>query len=86
MYRIHFEPKGGYFCIQILTWGFIWQTVTRLIEGPGTPVSSVLKFKTYHEAHEESVKTGLAKLYQDRSVNRYVEHMQHGQRQVTYAN
>lgn len=27
MFRIHFEPKGGYWCIQFLVWWFFWVTV-----------------------------------------------------------
>ena len=86
MFRIHFEPKGAYFCIQILTYGFIWVTVKRSIEGPGTPVEQVCQFETYDAALKETVRSGLDKLYQDRSVNRYREHMQNGQSRVAYAN
>lgn len=76
MYRIHFDPKGGFFCLQVLTWGFFWVTVKELVTGPGTPVIKTMMFKTHADAKMQAVDTGLDFLYEERSANNYRDHMQ----------
>lgn len=80
MYRIHYNHDGGFFCIQILVWGFIWVTVRRHIGGPGTPVKEVIKFMRLEEARKHVKDTGLSALYQDKSKDKFRNYMQAGNR------
>jgi hypothetical protein len=74
MYRIHFDPNVGRFVIQVLVWGFIWESVRSLNEqGKKT---SPLTFETYDDTVAHVQKMGLHTLYQDRSANKYREHIQ----------
>lgn len=74
MYRIHFEPKGGYFCIQILFFCVIWRNVRRL--SIDNKKMEALKFPDLESAREEVKKIGLDELYQDRSADKFRLHMQ----------
>ena len=84
MYRIHFEPHGGYFCIQILFFGFIWQDMKR--PSQDNKKMEIVKFADLDGARTEANEIGLDKLYQDRSADKYRQHMQAPiQRQDSYA-
>ena len=74
MYRIHFVPNGGYFCIQILFFGFIWQDIKRL--SLDDKKMEIVKFPDLASARDEAKEIGLDKLYQDRSANKFREYMQ----------
>lgn len=73
MYRIHFEPHGGYFCIQVLFLGFIWQDVKRLNKDNKI---EVMKFEDLTSVRDEVKNIGLDVLYEDRSADKYRRHMQ----------
>ncbi len=73
MYRIHFEPNGGYFCIQVLFLGFIWQDVKRLNKDNKI---EVMKFEDLTSVRDEVKNIGLDVLYEDRSADKYRRHMQ----------
>ncbi len=73
MYRIHFEPHGGYFCIQVLSLGFIWQDVKRPNKDSKI---EVMKFGDLTSARDEVKNIGLDILYEDRSADKYRRHMQ----------
>ena len=75
MYRIHFEPNGGYFCIQVLFLGFIWQDVKRLNKDNKI---EVMKFEDLTSVRDEVKNIGLDVLYEDRSADKYRRHMQGG--------
>ena len=66
MYRIHFK-SAGFFCIQILVWGLFWVSVR---EG-----KTIARFVTFDMAAESVTKRGLDKLYEDKSHNKFREHM-----------
>lgn len=74
MFRIHFERHGGYFCIQILFFGFIWQDVKR--PSNDDKKMEILKFPDLESARAEAKKIGLDELYQDRSADKFRRHMQ----------
>lgn len=83
MYRIHFEPHGGYFCIQILFFGFIWQDVKR--PSIGDKKIEILKFPDLESARAEVKEIGLDVLYEDRSADKYRRHMQGNNHAVQHA-
>lgn len=83
MYRIHFEPNGGYFCIQILFFCFIWQDVKRL--SIDDKKMEILKFPDLESARDEVKAIGLNILYEDRSADKYRQHMQGNNRAVQHA-
>lgn len=83
MYRIHFEPQGGYFCIQILFFGFIWKDV----KGPSIDDKKIeiLKFLNLESARAKVKEIGLDVLYEDRSADKYRRHMQGNSHAVQHA-
>lgn len=83
MYRIHFEPHGGYFCIQILFFGFIWQDVKR--PSIDDKKIEILKFPDLESARAEVKEIGLDVLYEDRSADKYRRHMQGNSHAVQHA-
>ena len=66
MYRIHFK-SAGFFCIQILTWGLFWVSICTS--------KKIRQFDTYDAAVQAVADLGLAKLYEDKSHNKFREHM-----------
>lgn len=82
MYRIHFEPNGGYFCIQVLFLGFIWQDVKRLNKDNKI---EVMKFEDLTSVRDEVKNIGLDVLYEDRSADKYRRHMQGANHAVQHA-
>ena len=82
MYRIHFEPHGGYFCIQVLFLGFIWQDVKRLNKDNKI---EVMKFEDLTSVRDEVKNIGLDVLYEDRSADKYRRHMQGANHAVQHA-
>ena len=82
MFRIHFEPKGGYFCIQVLFLGFIWQDVKRLNKDNKI---EVMKFEDLTSVRDEVKNIGLDVLYEDRSADKYRRHMQGANHAVQHA-
>lgn len=83
MYRIHFEPHGGYFCIQILFLGFIWQDVKRL--SIDDKKIEILKFPDLESSRAEVKEIGLDVLYEDRSADKYRRYMQGNSHAVQHA-
>ena len=84
MYRIHFEPNGGYFCIQIMFLGFFWRDMKRF---DSDKKMETVRFPNLVSARTEANQIGLDKLYQDRSADKYRQHMQQApaQHQDSYA-
>ena len=82
MYRIHFEPKGGYFCIQILFFCVIWRNVKRLNKDNKI---EVMKFEDLTSVRDEVKNIGLDVLYEDRSADKYRRHMQGANHAVQHA-
>ena len=82
MYRIHFEPNGGYFCIQVLFLGFIWQDVKLLNKDNKI---EVMKFEDLTSVRDEVKNIGLDVLYEDRSADKYRRHMQGANHAVQHA-
>mgnify|MGYP001767027133 CR=1 FL=1 len=82
MYRIHFEPHGGYFCIQILFLNFIWVDVKR--PSSNNNKIEILKFPDLESARTEVKEIGLDVLYEDRSADKYRRHMQGGNHAVQH--
>ncbi len=65
-YRIHFEPKGGYWCIQFQSGFLFWKTVQATVpsaEGGPVETTTVLKFKNLREAEEYAAATGIDSAY-----------------------
>ena len=75
MFRIHFEPNGGYFCFQVPFLWLFWQKVKASQENGATGTVKVVKFASYTEAKETAEEMGLTTLYEDRSANKYRAHM-----------
>lgn len=65
MFRIHYEPKGGYWCVQFHRWGFFWVTV-RTREGAGSPLL-VKEFPAFSEALKYVEEQGIDEVYRDRT-------------------
>ena len=82
MYRIHFDPKIGRFVIQVAIWlGLRWKTVmvAQETESKVTFTFEKHSFAKYNDAMAHVAEIGLDKLYQNKSVNCYREHMNHAQ-------
>lgn len=64
MYRIHFEPKGAFWCIQFMKYNLFWETVTTITEGQEGihPV----KFESFAEAEKYGVMRGIDSAYDRR--------------------
>lgn len=62
VYRIHFQSKGAYWCVQFHSL-FGWKTVQQEHEGPGTPTHTPLRFDSYKAAQEYVQATGIAEAY-----------------------
>ena len=73
MYRIHFDPKIGRFVIQVLVWGIFWKSLKKLTEKMDSV--EVHSFQKLNEAMAHVSEIGLDKLYQNKSVNCYRDHM-----------
>jgi len=61
VYRIHFEPKGGYWCIQFHRHLFFWHTVTAC--DTDSSKHRVEKFDSLKEAEEFVAERGINKAY-----------------------
>lgn len=72
IYRIIFEPQGGYWCIQFMIFYLFWRTVTREISGPDTPVYEVVKFDTYDKAEAWVATMGIDKAYDRRPTRGFL--------------
>lgn len=68
MYRIHFSPQGGFWCVQFERWGLFWESVKETKVSPeGKSRMEVLQFETYAEAEIYVEKKGIDKIYLCRS-------------------
>lgn len=56
MFRIHFDPVNGLFCVQVLMLGFIWRTVHNTQREP-------YGFATYEDARKWCRGIGLTEAY-----------------------
>lgn len=65
MFRIHFVPKIGQFCIQVLMYGMFWVTVK----------GDYQFFTTLEAAYSRVEAIGLDKLYEDKSRHHFTEAM-----------
>lgn len=79
MFRIHFEPRGGYWCIQFLRWGLFWVTVTP--DSVASLSNARKRFSTFDEACQYVEETGIDRAYQCRESSgmlntSYVTHEQ----------
>ena len=68
-YRIHFEPKGAYWCVQMQVYWFFWRTVEHEVlvkTNSGSPlVMEPVKFDTYEGAAEYVRGIGLNMAYRE---------------------
>lgn len=74
-YRIHFEPKGAYWCIQFMRWELFWQSVKGYYRIPphvqinerepkeGEMTYGILKFDNIEEAETYVRERGIDKAY-----------------------
>ena len=67
MFRIEFDHTNGCFVIQVLRMCFFWKNVQ---------LSDC--FTTYEDAVRHVKTIGLDKLYEDKSANKFREHMGNG--------
>ena len=58
MFRIAFDPNGGYFKLQFQRFGLLWCDVKRQIEG-GVRVYETMQFRNYGEARRHIENLGL---------------------------
>ena len=68
MFRIHFTPRGGFWCVQFERFGMFWETVK--VPKTGTNVNpglEPLKFDTYEAADDYVVEKGIDQIYRCRS-------------------
>jgi hypothetical protein len=73
MYRIHFDHNIGRFVIQVLVYGFFWRDVAKSRDDE--PISERATFSRLEEAKNYVKLIGLDKLYDDKSADRYRQHM-----------
>lgn len=71
VYRISFEPNGGYWVVQFMRGFFFWKTVTQRRKR-GEPVNEVLCFKNYSQAESWVAGIGLNKAYDRRDTKGYL--------------
>lgn len=74
MFRIFFEPKGAYWCIQFLRWGCFWVTVKGGVRKTNTEevLLSILRFDTHDDAEKYAAERGIDQAYpQQESFHRY---------------
>ncbi len=67
MFRIHFQPRGGFWCIQFLVWGLFWATVRvpKLNNAPKVSSSLVVaQFDSYESACTYVEEKGIDVAYQ----------------------
>lgn len=69
MYRIHFEPKGAYWCIQFRKYMVLWVTTTEISAGKPT----VKRFTSYGEAQTFVNAQGLDQAYRCATAKAYYE-------------
>lgn len=68
MFRIHFQPRGGFWCVQFERFGMFWETVKVPKEGTNVnPGLEPLKFDTYEDADNYVVDKGIDQIYRCRS-------------------
>lgn len=65
MFRIEFDSRTGMFIIQVLRFWVLWVTVNE----------KELIFDTYSQALAHVEKIGLDKLYEDKSRDKFRQHM-----------
>lgn len=76
MYRIHFDPKTGWFILQVgCCYGLFWTTVMETFAGAPADAPKVRQYATYAAAQKFATESGLATLYVDRSANKFRAHM-----------
>lgn len=78
-YRIHFEPKGAFWCIQFQRSVLGWRTVTEVKptgDGP-THKEEIVKFETYENAESYVAERGLDKAY-SRQASGYLSALWYG--------
>lgn len=68
MFRIHFQPRGGFWCVQFERFGLFWETVQVSVSVEGSkPRLEPLKFDTYEAADTYVVEKGIDQIYRCRS-------------------
>lgn len=65
MYRIHFEPKGGYWVVQFRTMLYFWKSVEILKTSEGKQHLQVQAFKTFQDARKYVEEQGIADHYRE---------------------
>ena len=65
-FRIHFEPKGSFWCIQFQRFYMYWESAMTS-DNVGTPIA-VMKFNNYDEALTYVKEQGIDRVYSQ--VNR----------------
>ena len=64
MFRIAFDPKGGYFKLQFQRFGVFWRDVKRPIDGD-TRVYETIQFRNYGEARRHVENLGLPQAFDE---------------------
>lgn len=69
MYRIHFAPRGAFWCVQFSVLQLFWRTVRvpKNLEAPISGGMKVLRFKTFDEARTYVTDIGIDKIYYDKT-------------------
>ena len=75
-YRIHFEPKGAFWCVQMSRWGLFWATAADPKPTGDEPTVSFppKRFETFDAAERYTKDVGLDRVY-DRSCYRLVQYI-----------
>ena len=60
-FRIHFEPKGSFWCIQFQRFYIYWETAMTIDAELDKP--TVMKFKNYNEAMDYVKDQGIDRVY-----------------------
>ena len=77
MYRVHFDPKTGWFILQVSSglFSMFWTTIMETFAEAPADAPKVRQYATYAEAQKFATESGLATLYVDRSANNFRAHM-----------
>lgn len=65
MYRIHFDPKKGFWVVQFLRWGFFWVSVKEAALLKNIPVPK--SFPDFDAALHYVEEKGITRVYRDRT-------------------
>lgn len=80
IYRIHFEAKGAYWCIQMLKYGVFWTTVMRPTSGLRGQVLDLepITFDTFKETEDYVDSIGLSEAYDRRPTKGFLSSLSSG--------